>query len=208
MEFRLILASQSPRRKQLLESAGLKFEIHPSQIEEKMQMLWKPEYCVQELARQKAEDVVLQMRKKYPCQDNTMLILSADTVVALDNEIFGKPKNTDDAYQMLWKLSRNRHQVCTGVCLWPLTWSQGLIGYANTFVTMYPLHEAEIYAYIESGEPMGKAGAYAIQENADRFVKKIEGPWDNVVGLPMDLVWQLINQWRQIHNKILEDTRW
>ncbi len=207
-EFRLILASQSPRRKDLLTAAGVEFEIYLPQIEEKAESHWAPDYCVQELARRKAEDVVLNLRKKYQSYDDSILILAADTIVSLGQEIFGKPRSPEEAYTMLKKLSHNCHHVLTGVCVWPLSWPYGLLGYASTSVIMRPMSDNEIQEYIDSGEPMGKAGAYAIQETADRFVEKLEGPWDNVVGLPMELVWQLIAEWRRIRQKPEENNTW
>ncbi len=199
MDFELILASQSPRRSQLLREAGFQFQSIAPQIEEKINPSWIPSVAVQELARQKAEQVFKQVFFQYsPQQREKILILSADTIVALHNEILGKPENASHAYDMLWRLSRQKHRVLTGVCLWPLAWNQGLIGYAETYVTMRPMSDLEIHDYINSGEAMGKAGAYAIQETADRFVQRLDGPWDNVVGLPVDLVRQFIQEWERV----------
>lgn len=196
----LILASQSPRRKQLLEEAGFLFEICLPDCEEKILPAWSPEECVLNLARQKAQSVVNSLRssEKLPGRSwESSLVLAADTVVALGKEIFGKPKDFEDAYKMLWNLSRNKHRVITGVCLWSLASKDCLLEYETTYVSMRPLTHEEIQRYILSGESDGKAGAYAIQETADQYVQKLEGNFDNVVGLPIELVKKLIQKWQK-----------
>lgn len=181
----LILASQSPRRKKLMEDAGYTFLVYPSKVEEVVDESWNPEICVQELSKQKAQWVVKYFdTKKQNISFSDTIIIASDTVVAIENEILGKPKDFDDAYDMLWRLSRARHRVLTGICLTNFS-GKRLVDYDTTYVTMRPMSEKEITDYVNSGESMGKAGAYAIQESADRFVEKLEGSFDNVVGLPM-----------------------
>ena len=197
MEPRLILASASPRRKTLLRQAGFDFEIIEPQVSETIQAKWSPEKCVQELACQKAQDVVARIMQQSANSRPIEIVLAADTVVAIANEILGKPRDFTDAYQMLWRLSRTRHRVLTGICLWPLSWKHGMTSLATTYVEMRPMSAQEIQAYVESGEAMGKAGAYAIQETADRFVRHIDGDFDNVVGLPIRLVRQMLDQWQR-----------
>ncbi len=193
MKSRLILASASPRRKTLLQQAGFDFDIIVPQIKEIIQAQWSPEKCVQELAYQKAQDVIAQLRQPENSHLNR-IILAADTIVAIADEILGKPRDVADAYQMLWRLSRTRHRVLTGICLWPLSWQRGITALATTYIEMRPMSVQEIQDYIASGEAMGKAGAYAIQESADRFIRHIDGDFDNVVGLPIKLVRQVLEQ--------------
>lgn len=185
----IILASKSPRRKQLLAAAGIAFRIYPSQVQEVIQSHWTPEQCATNLAQQKAQWVVDRLRSE---EENQHIVLGADTVVAIGNEIFGKPANDEDAYQMLWRLSRTPHRVITGICLYPLWRPKCIVDYDITFVHMRPLNDKEIKTYIESREGADKAGSYAIQETAESYVNKIEGDYDNVVGLPVALVKQLI----------------
>lgn len=193
-QMKLILASQSPRRKQLLENAGYSFEIIPSQVQEIVKPEWTPEECVEQLAIQKAQDVVNRLKTQYNKQDwNNIIVLSADTIVAQNNVIFGKPKDAEDAHSMLWTLSHKPHRVLTGVCIWKLSESTGISKVDTTYITMRPLTIEEIHAYVASGESEGKAGAYAIQETADQYVEKLEGHFDNVVGLPISVVQELLS---------------
>ena len=199
--FNLILASQSPRRIELLKAAGFDFEVAPANIEETVAPAWSPEECVCELARNKAACVmqrVLATAGSVSRQEPaTTVILAADTVVALEREIFGKPRDRQDAYRILYALSHHPHRVITGVCLWPTTRSEPLIAFDVTRIRMRAMTDAEIWAYIDTGEGMDKAGAYALQETGERYVAQIEGAFDNVVGLPIALVRQLLAQWQQ-----------
>ena len=175
---RLILASGSPRRRMLLEEAGLEFEIMVSDASEEISGK-SPEETVKELSRRKALSI-------DPLAEGECIILAADTVVACDNMILGKPADEADAFRMLSRLQGRTHQVYTGVTI-----LQGLPGQrkSQTFavctdVTMYEASAREIEAYIKSGEPADKAGAYAIQGKGFYFVKEIHGDYNNVVGLP------------------------
>mgnify|MGYP006301903295 CR=1 FL=1 len=197
--FNLILASNSPQRKKLLKDDGFNFTVYPSQLEEKVDSKWDPVTCVKELAKQKAKAIIEKIWQSNNIEylQKNSVILAADTVAAINKEIFGKPNDYDDAYKMLWKLSRNRHMVITGVCLWPLIRKEPIIDVDITYITMRHMKKEEIKNYINSKESYGKAGAYAIQSKADKFVEKIEGNFDNVVGLPLKLVHQLLEQWEK-----------
>lgn len=172
----LILASGSPRRKEILEQVGVVFSVMPSDVEE---IITKevPEEIVMELSRQKAEDV-------YQKQGNKdVIVLGADTVVAHEGKILGKPKTKEEAKAMLRSLSGQKHSVYTGVTLIGKGGRETF--YDETVVEFYPMNEEEISAYVESGEPMDKAGAYGIQGKAAAFIKGIEGDYYNVMGLPI-----------------------
>lgn len=176
--FPMILASQSPRRRELLSLYGLPFTVIPSDAPENDA---SPD-CktrVQALARLKCEDIAA----RYPDR----LVLGADTLVCLGEHILGKPKTEAEARAMLRLLSGQTHVVYTGVCLHmpdePLK-----IAVSETSVTLMPLTDAQINSYIATGEPMDKAGAYAIQGQAGVFVQKIEGSPTNVIGLPLEII--------------------
>lgn len=171
----LILASKSPRRIELMTLAGFDFLSVPAVKEEKITGGTSPSDAVLMLSRQKAEEIA----EKYPY--NT--VIGADTVVALGNEIMGKPENEQDAFNMLKKLSGKTHTVLTGVCV--ISPDKQINFYKKTEVEFYPLGDDEIRQYIASGEPMDKAGAYGIQEKGAMFVKRINGDFYNVVGLPV-----------------------
>ncbi len=175
----VILASGSPRRKELLSQAGFSYHVMVSDIEEVITET-NPAKVVMSLSSQKASDVA------EKCLDG--IIIGADTVVAMEGVILGKPKDEKDAFLMLKRLSGTIHSVFTGVCI--ICKKEGQIVdkkvfYEETKVTMYPLEEEEILDYIASKEPMDKAGAYAIQGKAGIFIKEIKGDYYNVVGLPI-----------------------
>ncbi|WP_070120815.1 Maf family protein [Bacillus marinisedimentorum] len=172
---RLILASGSPRRKELLENAGISFEVVPSTIEERMDETKEVHDIVMSLALQKAADVA----KSYP----EGFVLGADTVVALDGEILGKPEDDMAAREMLKTLSGRVHTVYTGVAL--VTPQAEKTFYSSTDVRFWNLTEEEIESYLASGEPYDKAGAYGIQGLGALFVKEISGDYFSVVGLPV-----------------------
>lgn len=172
---RLLLASSSPRRKQLLEMANLCFEILPSHIDEQFQEDESPEQIVQSLAYQKAKAVASTNPDAY--------VIGADTVVVYNGHILGKPKTKQEAANMLCLLSGNTHEVLTGVAI--VTPDQETVFVERTAVTFWDLAEEDISAYIATGEPMDKAGAYGIQGQAALFVKRIEGDYFSVVGLPL-----------------------
>ena len=191
-EFRIILASASPRRKQLMEMAHLEFEIWPSETEEVVNTTVPEKICTQ-LARQKALDVASQIRtynETHPdlTVETDILVIGADTIVAKDDTVFGKPKDEEDAARMLRSLSGSTHSVFTGVTLVFMNGS-GRVGehtfYDETKVTFYPLDEDDISSYIHREDVLDKAGAYGIQSGAAVFVRSIEGDFYNVVGLPI-----------------------
>lgn len=180
---RVILASASPRRKELLQQVGITPEIIPSHVDEVITKT-QPDQVVMELSAQKAEDIA----KDYLGQD--VVVIGADTVVSCDGRILGKPKDTDDAVQMIQMLQGRAHQVYTGVTL-----VFGISGERTTFaekteVCLYPMTMAQIQEYVASKEPMDKAGAYGIQGRFAAYVKGISGDYNNVVGLPVGRVCQ------------------
>jgi septum formation protein len=185
----LVLASASPRRRELLTQAGIRFTVHPASIPEEPRAGESPIAYATRLAREKAEAVFHQ--KSAQEKEDSLLVLGADTtVVAPDGEILGKPLDAADAARMLRKLSGVTHQVITGVALISPT---GIESAAEvTYVSVLTLSEKEIAAYIATGEPMGKAGAYAIQGYAARFIPRIHGCYFNVVGLPLALVTSML----------------
>jgi len=187
----LILASASPRRAELLRAAGIEFDVIPADVDETMDPEETPDGYVRRVAQVKAEAVTLRAPG--------LSILGADTVVIIDNQVLGKPSNEAAAGGMLRLLSGREHVVMTAVCLINQAGhhvhedgsKRIQTGVARTTVEFAPLTDREIDAYIASGEPMGKAGAYAIQGLASRFVTRIDGSYSNVVGLPVALVWDL-----------------
>ncbi len=176
----LILASASPRRRALLEAAGIPFRIVVPELIEDAPERGDPHAVALANARRKAQAVAGD------------LVLGADTVVAVKGRLLGKPRDGADAIGLLRALSGTTHVVVTGVALKAA--GRLLERTVETRVTMRRLREDEIEAYARSGEGMGKAGAYAIQETADRFVTRLEGPFDNVVGLPVDAVRALLRE--------------
>ena len=175
----LVLASQSPRRREILERAGIEVQVCVAGVDESMVAGESPEEHVRRLARAKAEAV--------PVPEGG-IVLGADTAVVAGGEILGKPADPDDAARMLRLLSGRWHEVVTGICLRA---AGGLVVDAQTTrVRFAPLTEDEIRSYAGSGEPMDKAGGYAIQGLASKFIERIEGCYFNVVGLPMALVYR------------------
>lgn len=190
----LVLASASPRRKELLTQAGFSFTVQQSSIAEDLLPAESPIAYVTRLAREKAQAVYDQVAPRYT-GDAPLLVLGADTtVVAPDGEILGKPCDYADAARMLRKLSGATHQVITGVALVSeAVRPTGVETAAEvTYVTVATISEEEIDAYVKSGEPMDKAGAYAIQGYAARFIPRVHGCYFNVVGLPLALVTDMI----------------
>lgn len=185
---KIILASASPRRRELLEQIGLEFEVIPSDIEEKPQNRIPCE-MVMELSAVKAEDVFGRLSGE---KKNSAIVLGADTVVALGDQIMGKPGSRERAKTMLTLLQGKTHQVYTGVTL--ICQKEGVpvqvSFYERTDVTMYPMSGEEIRAYVDTGEPMDKAGAYGIQGKCAVFIKEIQGDYYNVVGLPVARLYQ------------------
>lgn len=185
----IVLASGSPRRKELLAKTGLKFSVVVSGGEEKAETS-DPAETVEKLSLDKASAVAdLLQAEKEP-----QLIIGADTVVACDGEILGKPSDREDAFRMLWKLQGQTHQVYTGVTLLlkkKHTWQAHTFS-EKTDVQFYPVSREELLAYIETDEPVDKAGSYGIQGGFGIYVKGICGDYNNVVGLPVGrLVYEL-----------------
>lgn len=181
----LILASNSPRRQQLLRNAGFEFEVRPSKLQEIRYPGETPDNFARRAAREKALDVAAS-------SPPDSLVLGADTVVVIDGEILGKPAGPEDASRMLRMLSGSTHRVVTGVCLIRARDRVEALEHETTLVTFRPLGEREILDYVQSGEPFGKAGAYGIQGLASKFVARIEGCYFNVVGLPIALVYEIL----------------
>ena len=177
---KVILASGSPRRRELLSQAGIEYIVEPADIEETTTETL-PAKVVEDLSRQKA----LAVSKNHPGQ----VVLAADTVVAFDDKILGKPVDEDDAFEMLTELSGRTHQVYTGVTI---VYTDGSVKTFSecTEVTMYPNLPEAIRSYIASGEPMDKAGAYGIQGLGAVLVERINGDYNNVVGLPLARVYR------------------
>lgn len=179
---RLILASASPRRAELLKTAGIDFEVIVANVDESVLPGEASEAHVRRLAGAKA-GAVMEKAGGRP-------ILAADTVVVVGDQILGKPVDGADARRMLRTLSGRTHQVKTGVCLVTGEGSP-VTEVASTTVEFAPLNEAEIDWYVRSGEPSDKAGAYAVQGLASRFVTRLDGSYSNVVGLPVSLVYRM-----------------
>ena len=181
---RLILASSSPRRRELLTQAGFTFEVHPAHIPEDPLPNEDPIAYVVRLARAKAEAVFAKISSKEPAPP--LVVLGADTTVTLDNHILGKPTDAADAVRMLRLLSGRTHRVITGVAVASAQRTE--VAAEVTGVRFLTLSDEEIADYIASGEPMDKAGAYGIQGRAARWIPRIQGCYFNVVGLPLALV--------------------
>jgi septum formation protein len=182
----LVLASASPRRRELLTQAGFSFEVQAADIDESVHPGEDPIAYVTRLAREKAE-AVFALRAG---SDQSLTVLGADTTVCVDKQILGKPESPEDAARMLRLLSGRTHRVITGVALVSATQTQ--VAAEVTAVQFLTLSEAEIAGYIATGEPNDKAGAYAIQGRAARWIPRIEGCYFNVVGLPIALVSTLL----------------
>jgi septum formation protein len=178
---RLILASGSPRRRVLLGALGVPFDIRPADVDETPVPGESADDLVRRLAVAKAEAGLA------AASERPAVVLAADTLVSVDGEVLGKPVDEADAARMLRLLSGSRHQVLTGVAVAASDGTSASLSVEveTTHVHMAPWTEEQIAAYVASGEPMDKAGSYAIQEVGDRFVTRIEGTFDNVVGLPM-----------------------
>lgn len=189
---RLILASSSPRRKKLLKEIGIEFEIIPSIISEEDPdyLGLKPYLVVEHLALRKALEVSKREKNK------PFIVIGADTIVLINNEILGKPKDEEQAYIMLNKLSGKWHEVLTGICIIEINDLEKklITSYEKTSVKIKKLSKEEIKSYIKTKEPMDKAGSYAIQGLGVSFIEKINGCYNNVVGLPLFLLFNLLKK--------------
>ena len=192
----IILASASPRRQELLRNAGIRFAVKLADIDEVALAGESPRECAERLAREKALAIFRSDPQSY--------VLGADTIVVVDEAMLGKPRDAEDAARMLRLLSGRTHAVITGVCLeGPVASGQGSgtsktenpkTTSESTLVTMGELSEDEIRDYVATGEPMDKAGAYAIQGIASRWIPRIEGDYSNVVGLPVARVYAMLRE--------------
>lgn len=189
MKYRVILASGSPRRKELLEQIGVEFEIRVSEKEEEI-LSSNPKEVVKALSIMKAQDVAEGIA-------GPAIILGADTVVAHEGRILGKPKDKEDAVRMVSSLAGDMHYVYTGVCILIKEADGGVktISFAEeTKVLVYGMTEQEILDYVDSGEPMDKAGAYAIQGRFAPYIKEISGDYYNIVGFPVAGIYQRLKE--------------
>jgi septum formation protein len=182
----LILASASPRRQELLRKACIPFTVEPADIDESPRAGEGARECAERLAREKALAVFRSHPQNY--------VLGADTIVVVDDTILGKPRDADDAARMLRLLSGRTHAVITGVYLAGPTAGEPRATSATTFVTLCEISDHEIRAYVATGEPMDKAGAYGIQGIASRWIPRIEGDYSNVVGLPVARVYVMLRE--------------
>lgn len=190
MKPEIILASASPRRSELLSQVGYSFTVIPAKGEEIMRGD-TPEEIVKNLAAGKAEEVADRLQKEGIFKGQRVLFIGADTVVTADGKILGKPKDEADAFSMLKRIQGNSHEVSTGVCILEVMEDESRrseVFAQTTRVEVYPMTDEEILAYIESKDPMDKAGAYGIQGAFAAYIKGIEGDYNNVVGLPVGLL--------------------
>ncbi len=183
---RIILASSSPRRKELLEQVGLKFEIFSPDIDESVCIGESADHYVQRLAEQKAQAILAQ----FP----DAIVIAADTILVLDHKIIGKPESKQHAFEIWTALSDRQHDVLSGVCLLSSQCDPNTIQsmVVRTKVYFQKLSQLDMEQYWATGEPIGKAGAYAIQGYAAQFIQRIEGSYSNVVGLPLYETLQLL----------------
>lgn len=182
---RIVLASGSPRRREILSRLGFTFTVHPSDC---------PEDDVSESVCEMVQS--LAERKGFSVADSetNALIISCDTLVALNGTPLGKPSDRQDAIRMLTRLSGNTHEVLSGICLINTKSGRHLTDYDRTLVRFRPMTSAEISSYVDSGEPMDKAGSYAIQGKASAFVEEYIGSRDNIIGFPTEKFLDMLNK--------------
>ena len=191
----VILASKSPRRKEILQTLGISFTIVTADTDESSNQT-NPALLVEQLSLQKAQDVLHVLEKKGELLPDT-LIIASDTVVALNGEILGKPKDREDARRMINGLQNTVHHVLSGIafCYYDAQGNQKqAVSHASTAVHFGPMSKDDVQLYLDSGEPYDKAGAYAIQGLAGRWITGIEGDYFNVVGLPVNVMCELAKQ--------------
>ncbi len=195
LDIPLVLASASPRRKQLLSLLNIEFKVEAADIDEdKISEKLPEKYCV-DLAFQKASKIADNLQEEC-------IVLGADTIVVLDRQIINKPKDNGDAYRILELLSNNTHQVYTAIVLINSKTKKCISNYQVTEVTFRALDPQEIWAYIETGSPLDKAGAYGIQDDYGAlFVKKINGCYYNIVGLPLEMLYTTLQQFLKDSNE-------
>lgn len=188
MERQIILASTSPRRRELIASLHIPFEVIPSDVDELTPEHWQPEQIVCELSERKARSVYTSVKSSRI----NAVIVGSDTIVVRDGIVLGKPKNIDEAAAMLRSLQGRTHTVLTGIACIDVTDGKSRVEYRSTEVTMRPLSEEEIVAYAATGEGLDKAGAYGIQGIGATIVSSINGCYFNVVGLSLSLLTEML----------------
>ena len=193
---KIILASASPRRRELLEQGGIPFTVIPSQAEEKI-TTEQPGQAVEELSYLKCSDI-------YEKSLGDVLVIGADTVVASEGKILGKPSSQKDAVKMLQSLQGREHEVYTGVTIMAREGNENRkkTFHEKTKVVFYPMSDEEIRSYVTTGEPLDKAGAHGIQGKSAVFIKEISGDYNNVVGLPLARLYQ------ELKNMGIESREW
>ncbi|MGR3310545.1 MAG: Maf family protein [Candidatus Brocadiales bacterium] len=196
----IVLASASPRRKELLESLGVQFKVIPPQIDEEVEtqdfasLRLSTAEIVEYLAFLKANAVASGLSSNKVKEQRNAIVIGADTLVLCGGNIIGKPKDRAEAIRILTQLSGTQHSVFTGLCIIDSVTGKMIQGREETMVQMRCISKTAIEEYVDSGRSMGKAGAYAIQEDNDKFVEKIEGSFSNVVGLPLDLLQEMLKK--------------
>lgn len=193
---KLILASASPRRAEILRNAGFDFEVLPAEVDESVRPRESAAEYVRRLAEEKARAAAHRLAAKF--KRDSAVVIAADTTVVLDEKILGKPASADDARTTLGRLSGKTHDVLTGLAVLPLRNADIQLAVESTRVTFAHMAEQEIEDYVASGEPFDKAGAYAIQGRCGRFITRIEGCYFNVMGLPLARLYSIL---REIENK-------
>lgn len=185
----LILASESPRRRELLKEAGFNFDVIPVKVSEIPDKNLNVNEQILDIARRKARAALGQLKS---CRNEAFRVLSADTEVIFGGGPLGKPQNREDAYRILKLLSGNPHEVKTAVCIIDSNSSKEVSQIETTQIFFKTLTDDEIWTYVDTGEPLDKAGAYGIQGLGRKFVDHFVGPYDNVVGLPIEVVKTLL----------------
>lgn len=192
----IVLASQSPRRRELLSLAGYKFDVIPSTCEETVSKT-DPREVVEELSRMKAMDVYNSVIDNRKYGKDEVFVIGADTIVSIDGDILGKPSSREDSYNMIKRLQGTNHHVYTGVTF---VWFEGELKIhtfsEQTKVYFYPMNDDEIKNYVATGDGDDKAGSYGIQSKCAKYIEKIEGDYNNVVGLPIARIYQEIKKSR------------
>jgi septum formation protein len=189
---KLILASTSPRRAEILRNAGIDFEVFPSEIDESRSPREAPAVYVWRVAELKVRTAMSRLRAKR--QKDFSAIVAADTVVAIDGDVLGKPRSADDARRMLRRLSGRWHDVFTGLAVLVRHSERTIVVVEKTRVEFGVLSESEIDEYIRTEEPFDKAGAYAIQGRAGKFIPRVEGCYFNVIGLPLSRLYAILRE--------------
>ncbi len=189
--YKIILASESPRRREILKNAGFDFEVIPANISEFPDKNLNVDERILDIARRKSIEVI----NKIPSQKKVNhIVIAADTEVVLNNQTLGKPNSEKHAFEILRSLSNTIHEVKTALVIQIPDQKMELSHIETTMVTFHDLSDDDIWTYIHTGEAMDKAGAYGIQGQAKKMIKKFDGSYDNVVGLPIDSLIELLNK--------------